>query len=240
LVGASGAVAASPYLWNVTQVKSLVDATTAFHGTAPPQLSTINSLTQIANGIQLDVTFNAGTQTTDPFGAGYGLTFARVSLAGSLPAALDLSGSSGTQWKITSDKALTAQDYLKTSWTETGAANVAGPDNDGDATFPEAFSFAFWEHNNAVSAGVPLNDFNSFSDGTTNVFTSGWDKPNPQAITVGTNNVQEMGVQLAGSGITPGQPVHAIITITGVPEPATLTLAGLASLGAIGFARRRK
>jgi hypothetical protein len=237
MMGVGSAFAATPYLWHVGDVQSLSDVTLGFSG--GQSLSTINSITKIPTGIKMDVTYIVG-QNSDPFGADFGQTFARIALLGS-GTPFDFSAFSGTQWKVTSDLPITMQDFMQTGWTETGAANVAGPDNDGDATFPESFSFNFWEHNTGITPNTPTDEVDSFFDGTQSQFSGTWNKPNPQNL-VGANNIQQYGVQIGlFSGISFGTHVHGTITIEGVhvPEPGTLTLAGLAAVGMIGFARRR-
>ena len=74
VVSASSSLAV-PYEWTIGQVQGLADVTPGFHGGAG-QLSTINSITPVANGIQLDVTYRIG-QDVDPFGPDYGLGFAQ-------------------------------------------------------------------------------------------------------------------------------------------------------------------
>lgn len=227
MVGASSAVAV-PNQWTAAQVQTLANVTTSFGSN---QLSTINSITPIPNGIELNVTFKVG-QNTDPFGPDFGATFARVSLQGGLGfPGLDLSGSTSSAFSMTTTTDVTAQSFLQTDFTENG-----GTIDDGDATPGEAFSFYFWEHNDNVATGGPTAvdfDFSSASE------FGAWDKPNPTAVQ-GTNAIRAWGVQIGKfSGITFGQPVTAIIRIEGVPEPASAMLLGFATFGLFGFARRR-
>ena len=140
--------------------------TAAFHGGAG-QLSTINSITQIPRGIELNVTYRIG-QEADPFGANYGLGFARVSLQGGLSTGLNIGSFTSSDLQITTTTDITAQSFVQTDFTEGGSVN------DGDATPGEAFSFLFWEHNDGVTVGRRPNhvDFD-FASGTE--FDGNWD-----------------------------------------------------------------
>jgi hypothetical protein len=210
----------------------LADVTAGFHGGAG-QLSTVNSITPIPRGIELNVTYRVG-QEADPFGPNYGLGFARVSLQGSLGPGQDLSAFTSSALNITTTTDITAQSFVQTDFTENGTTI-----NDGDATPGEAFSFLFWEHNDDVAAagGQTTVDFD-FASGTE--FDGNWGVASPQAVQ-GTNTVRQWGLQLAKfSGMTVGQPVNATIRITSlVPEPSTVALIASAALGLVGFSRRR-
>jgi PEP-CTERM motif-containing protein len=231
MVGANRAHAV-PYHWGPGQIKNLANVTAAFHGGAG-QLSTINSITQIPRGIELNVTYRIG-QEADPFGANYGLGFARVSLQGGLGTGLNIGSSTSSDLRITTTTDITAQSFVQTDFTENGTTI-----NDGDANTSEAFSFLFWEHNDGVtSAGGPtVVDFD-FASGTE--FSGDWGLANPQAVQ-GTNTVRAWGLQLAKfSGVVIGQPITATIRIESlVPEPTTVALVSLAVLGLAGFGRRR-
>ncbi|HEY3394503.1 MAG TPA: hypothetical protein VGK58_17455 [Lacipirellulaceae bacterium] len=223
---------AVPYEWLVNQIQGLADVTPGFHGGAG-QLSTINSITPIPNGVELAVTYRIG-QETDPFGANYGLGFARVSLQGQLGfPGLDLSANTSSSFKVTTTTDVTAQSFLQTDFTENGTTI-----DDGDATTGESFSFLFWEHNDGVTIGGPTDVDFDFSSGTE--FSGDWGLANPQAVQ-GTNAIRAWGVQLAKfSGMTIGEPVNATIRIEGVvPEPCTALLAVLAAAGLVGVTRRR-
>jgi hypothetical protein len=232
LVGASSALAA-PYEWIIGQVQQLVDVTPGFHGGAG-QLSTINSITPIPNGISLDVTYRIG-QETDPFGPNYGLGFARVSLQDGLGfPGFDLSAFTSSAFQVTTTVPITAQSFIQTDFTENGTTI-----DDGDATPNESFSFLFWEHNDGLAAGGPTNVDLDFSSGTE--FDGNWNVASPQAIK-GTNAIRAWGVQFAsGVAMAVGQPVNATIRIEGViPEPTAALLAGIAVLGLAGFVRRSR
>ena len=230
-IAAAGPAQAVPYEWTAAQIQGLADVTPGFHGGAG-QLSTINSITPIPNGVELDVTYRIG-QEADPFGADYGLGFARVSLQGGLGfPGLDLSAFTSSSFKVTTATDITAQSFLQTDFTENGTTI-----DDGDATPDEAFSFLFWEHNDDVATGGPTDVDFDFASGTE--FDGNWGLANPQLVQ-GTNAVRAWGVQLAKfSGMAIGQPVNATIRIEGViPEPSCAIMAGFAALGLFGFARR--
>ena len=228
----AGTALAVPYEWTIGQIQGLVDVTPGFHGGAG-QLSTINTITPIPNGIELDVTYRIG-QETDPFGADYGLGFARVSLQGGLGfPGLDLSAFTSSSFKVTTTTDITAQSFLQTDFTENGTTI-----DDGDANPGEAFSFLFWEHNDGVGTGGPTDVDFDFASGTE--FSGDWGLANPQQVQ-GTDAIRAWGVQLAKfSGMAIGQPIDATIRIEGViPEPSCAMLAALGAFGWFGFARRR-
>ncbi len=222
---------AVPYHWGPGQIKNLANVTAAFHGGAG-QLSTINSITQIPRGIELNVTYRIG-QEADPFGANYGLGFARVSLQGGLSTGLNIGSFTSSDLRITTSTDITAQSFVQTDFTEAGSVS------DGDATPGETFSFLFWEHNDGVTAaGGPTTVDFDFASGTE--FDGNWGLASPQAVQ-GTSTVRSWGLQLAKfSGVVIGQPVTATIRIESfVPEPATAALVGLAVLGLVSFGRHR-
>jgi hypothetical protein len=233
MVTASSALAVN-YNWTVGQVQGLADVTAPFHSGGAPQLSTIDSLTLIPNGMELKVTWKIG-QEADPFGANYGRGFARVSLQGGLGSGIDLSAFTGTSVQMLTTHNLTHQGFVQTDFTENGTTI-----DDGDATPGEVFSFNFWENNFGVAApgGNAIYDFSNTSQ-----FNGSWNKPNPQAVQ-GTNAVRQWGMQLADftGDLTVGQGVSATIDLIGtpVPEPTSAVLAGLAAVGLVGLARRRR
>jgi hypothetical protein len=227
----ASAVLAVPYQWGPGQIQGLADVTPGFHGGAG-QLSTIDSITPIPNGVELRVTYRIG-QDADPFAPNYGLTFARVSLQGGLGfPGLDLSGFTSSRLTITSSTDITAQSFLQTDFTENGTTI-----NDGDANAAESFSFLFWEHNDGVGMGSPTDVDFDFTSGTE--LSGDWGLANPQPVQ-GTNAIRAWGLQLAKfSGMVVGQPVQATIRLEGIPEPTSAMLAGFAALALTGFARRR-
>jgi hypothetical protein len=230
-VTSASAALAVPYNWGPGQVQGLANVTAAFHGGAG-QLSTINSITNIPRGIELNVTYRIG-QESDPFGANYGLGFARVSLSGGLGAGQNLSAFTSSAVRVTTTTDVTAQSFVQTDFTESATVN------DGDANPSESFSFLFWEHNDGVTAaGGPTTVDLDFASGTE--FDGNWGTANPQAIR-GTGTVRAWGMQLAKfSGMTIGTPVNATIRIESlVPEPTSVGLACFAALGMLGVARRR-
>jgi hypothetical protein len=229
----TGTALAVPYEWTISQIQGLVDVTDGFHGGAG-QLSTINSITNIPSGIELDVTYRIG-QEADPFGPNYGLGFARVSLQGQLGLpGLDMGAATSSSLKITTTTDGTVQSFLQTDFTENGTTI-----DDGDANPGEAFSFLFWEHSDALVAGGPTDVDFDFTNGTE--FSGDWGLSNPQQVQ-GTNAVRAWGLQLARfSGMTIDQPINATIRIEGVvPEPPSVLLAGLAAMALAYSARRRR
>lgn len=203
---------ADPYVWLSDQIQDLTDVTAAFHGGAG-QLSTIDSITVIPLGIELEVTFRIG-QDVDPGAPNYGLGFARVSLQGQLGSpGLDLGAFTSSSFSVTTTTDdLTVQSFLETDFVEDGGAI-----DDGDLTPGEAFSFLFWEHIDAVAIGGPTDVDFDFSQGSE--FDGNWNLSNPQAVQ-GTDAIRAWGLQLARfSGMTIGEPVSATIRIEGVPTP---------------------
>lgn len=221
---------AGPYEWTGSQIQGLGDVTPQFHGGAG-QLSTIDSISPIPNGIELEVTFRIG-QDSDPFAPDYGLSFARVSLQGAL-AALDLSAYSSSSLKVTTTTDITVQSFLLTNFEENGTTI-----DDGDANPLETFNQLFWEHVDNVAAPVQTDVDFDFSNATE--FDGNWNLSNPQSVQ-GTDSIDFWGVQLAKfSGMAIGAPVNATVTIVGViPEPASASFVCLAALGLVGFHRRR-
>jgi PEP-CTERM motif len=223
--------AMAQYRWTPQQIQGLGDVTTAFGG---DQLSTINSITSIPLGIELNVTFRVG-QNSDPFAPDFGATFARVSLAGGLGfPGLDLSAFNSSAVVIESTVDFTLQSFLQTDFTEDGGAV-----DDGDANPGESFSFLFWENNSGVSAPGPVDGVMDFSMGTE--FDGNWGLANPQQVQ-GLANVRQWGMQLGLFNNPPalGQPMTAIVRIYNVPEPTTLVMVGLSFIGTCVLGRRRK
>jgi hypothetical protein len=228
----AGQQVSAQYRWTPAQIQGLADVTAGFHGGAG-QLSTINSITNIPGGIELDVTYAIG-QEADPFAPNYGLGFARVSLAGGLGfPGLDASAFSSSAFAVTTTTDLTTQSFLQTDFTEDGGAI-----DDGDATPDESFSFLFWEHNDGVATGGPTDVDFDFSMGTE--FDGNWNLASPQQVQ-GTDAIRQWGVQLAKfSGMAIGQPVNATIQITSlIPEPTSMTLLCLVALGLAAVRRQR-
>ena len=82
-----------------SQIRTLADQTAAFSGNA--QLSTVDSIINIVNGIEIHATFRIGAGISDPFDPNYGQNFARISLQ-SLPFPhLDWSAFDGMKLTIT-------------------------------------------------------------------------------------------------------------------------------------------
>lgn len=218
------------YFWTPQQIQGLGDVTAAFGG---DQLSTINSITAIPGGIELDVTFRIG-QNSDPFAPSFGATFARVSLAGGLGfPGLDISAFDSSSVVIESTVDFTLQSFLQTDFTEDGGAI-----DDGDANPGESFSFLFWEHNSSVSAPGPVDGVMDFSMATE--FDGNWNVVSPQQIQ-GLANVRQWGMQFGLFSNPPvlGQPVEATIRLSNVPEPSTIALASLVIGWASTLQRRR-
>ncbi len=232
VIGGASTAIADPYGWTPAQIQDLLDVTAAFHGGAG-QLSTIDSITPIPNGLELGVTFRIG-QEADPFGANYGLSFARVSLSGGLGfPGLNLGSFTGSSLMITTTTDLTIQSFLQTDFTENGSTI-----DDGDANPGEVFSLLFWEHNDGVAAGGPTDVEFDFLLGTE--FDGNWNASNPQPVQ-GTDAIRQWGLQLAKfSGMSIGEPVQATIQIEGIPEPSAGVLASLSAAALLGLRRRRR
>jgi hypothetical protein len=222
---------AQNYQWTPSQIQGLGDVTLAFGSN---QLSTINSITPIPGGIELDVTFRVG-QDSSSFDPNFGATFARVSLQGVLGfPGLNIAGSTGGVVSIESTVDLTLQSFVQTDFTEDGGAI-----DDGDANPGESFSFLFWEHNSSIASPGPVDGVMDFQSATE--FSGDWGVANPQPVQ-GLDAVRQWGVQLAMFDNPPviGQPINATIRITStIPEPTTFMLAGASMVG-LAMSRRRR
>lgn len=207
------AVQAAPALPSASELQLLVDRTGPDSGNT--QLSTIDSFTNLPNGVQLNVTFRVGVGTADPFDPNYGQNFARLTLARFIPAPLDWSAFTGLQFTVEHSLGGFIQPYLKTG---------AG--------------FQFYEPTGGgtgIGANSPTPVLLDFAGART--FSPAFTDP---VVVANTNNVREWGIQIGAGGITVGNPVQATIRITNVPEPATMGIAGVALLGIGAIRRRRK
>ncbi len=111
---AGSVLAQNYYPFSVDQIHSLADVTATFN---PHPLSTVDAIHQTTDGDHLDVTFRVG-QNSDPFGANFGDTFARISLNDNFTSiqpdnGLNLNAYDGVKWCLMSDVPLHAQPFIQ-------------------------------------------------------------------------------------------------------------------------------
>jgi hypothetical protein len=226
MVSASSALAGSvnPFSPSTADIQSLSDQTAGFSNSQ--QLSTIDAIHVAPNGIHLDITWRVG-QNSDPFGANFGQTFARVSLATYTNGEDSGQGRllnppyDGIKWCLMSDHDSFTQPFLQTApnWTfyepSTGGTGIPG-----DMSLQMSV--------------LAFDDARNFS---------GLTPPNiVQPDGNGQIRANAFGIQLGGpGGLVVGQPVVGHVWITNwVPEPSTVTLSVLGAVGLLGMARRRR
>lgn len=193
------------------QIQAMADQTGAFSGNA--QLSTVNSITNIARGIKVDATFRVGVGTSDPFDPNFGQNFARISLQALPFPHLDWSSNDGLKLTIThSTGSAFIQPFIQTG---------------GSFLYHEPSTGGFGLGTTAPTDIVA--DFNSLR--IFSPFTS------PVAL-ADANDVGGWGVQIITNGVSVGNPVDVSICIECIPEPATLSMIGMC-VAAMGFVRRR-
>jgi hypothetical protein len=202
------------------QIQALTDQTTGFHSSGT-QYSVINSITPIPGGIELDVSFAYGQNTSsfDPFP---GIPFARVSLQG-FPGGLDLTANSGIDWVVSaSAPGVTAQTFLQTApnWTfyeGNPSQSLVGDGSDEDVAL--SFSSA-----NNFSGILPAGIVHTDVDGK--ILANAW-------------GIQ-FGMFDLSSQVGLGQPFDVTIQITSaIPEPSCLVLVGASIVGLAASRRRR-
>lgn len=213
---------AAPYLATEADIQSLGDVTAGFHN--PAQLSTIDSITDIPGGIQLDITWRVG-QSGDPFGDFFGTNFARVSLAqytnnesGGLGRLLG-PAFDGIQWSISSNQSSFVRPFIQPAPNWTFYESASGTTIPGD-----------------LSVQTIVMNFNSAVN-YSNILPNTIVHPDVN----GEIRANAIGIQFGGpGGLVPGGPgVAGRIIITGVvPEPNTAML--LMMGGLVGLARRRR
>lgn len=213
-------VHAQNYQPTPAQIQALTDQTTGFHG-GGTQYSVINSITPIPGGIELDVSFAYGQNTSsfDPFP---GIPFARVSLEG-YPGGLDLTDNSGIEWNVSaSAPGVTVQTFVKTApnWTFYEGAPSQSLVGDGSA---EDVALSFSSANNfagIMPAGIVHSDVNG------DILANGWG--------------MQLGMFGLNSQVGLGEKFDVTIQITSaIPEPSCLVLVG-ASIVGIAASRRRR
>lgn len=224
-VGANCARASTlPYSPTVADIQSLGDQTSGF--SSGQQLSTIDAIHVAPDGIHLDITWRVG-QNSDPFGANYGQTFARVSLATYTNGEDSGQGRllnppyDGIKWCLMSDHNSFVQPFIQTApnWTFYEPAG-GGNGIAGDMSLQMSL--------------LDFNDARNFSGLT------------PANIVHPDGNGQiranAFGIQLGGpSGLVPGQPVVGHVWITQwVPEPSSALLLIVGAAGVFLRARQRK
>ncbi|QDV74071.1 PEP-CTERM sorting domain-containing protein [Botrimarina mediterranea] len=200
------------------EIQALTDATAGFHNAT--QYSVINSITSIPGGIELDVSFAYGQDTSsfDPFP---GTAFARVSLQG-FPGGLDLTANSGVEWVVSaSEPGVTAQTYLQTApdWTFYEGSPSQPLLGDGSA---ESVIMSLSSANN-FSGILPAGIVHTDVDG--NILANAWGL--------------QFGMFDLNSQVGLGEPLDVTIQITtAVPEPSCLVLVGASLVGVVTMRRR--
>lgn len=222
IVALAALTAANSHAQNYTPtpaaIQALGDATSGFHSST--QYSVINSITPIPGGIELDVSFAYGQDTSsfDPFP---GTAFARVSLQG-FPGGLDLTSSSGIEWIVSaSAPGVTAQTFIQTAPDWTFYETASAPTLVGDGN-PESVVLSFSNANN-FSGVTPEGIVHTDADGK--ILANAWGL--------------QFGMFDLSSQVGLGQPFDVTIQITSaIPEPSCLVLVG-ASLIGLAAPRRR-
>ena len=221
--GSALAVAVNPYNVPLADIQTLADNTSGFSGGA--QLSTIDAIHIIPNGITLDVTWRIG-QNTDSFSPNYGETFARVVLGkymnseDSGQGRLIFPGNDGVQWNISSDTPLGTQPYIQTAPSFTYYQPPSLLSIPGTST--------------TTTSTLSFDDARNFAGVTPNTIVH-------QDVN-GQIRSDALGLQFYPSiGLTLGQPVSGHITITAaVPEPSSVMLLFAGVAGVVAKSRRRR
>jgi hypothetical protein len=223
LAGVTSALAAAvhPFPPSVGDIQALSDNTSGF--SSGNQLSTIDAIHTTPTGILLDVTWRVG-QNSDPFGANFGETFARVvatrytNSEDSNQGRLLSPPYDGIKWVIKSDQPIGGQPYIQTApdWTYYQPPNlISVPGTQTDTAVTLSF-----------------DDARNFAGKTPNTIV------HPDAN--GQIRSNSMGLQFyAGFALTPGQPVPGHIWIsTAVPEPNTAVLLIFGTVTLVGRSRK--
>lgn len=202
------------------EIQGLGDVTAGFH--SPEQRSTINSITNIPGGVELDVTFRIGNGDCDPlFGCGPGQPFAdfsRVSTSaffnGQNPRQ-DFASFDGFSVTVESSvEDVFVQPFIQTSPDWTFYEQSDGGDTIPAAT-PTSVALDFSDAQN-FSGLLPANEVHEDANGRILANALGY-----QFLYNGT--------LVFGDTDTPDTAVNATIRITGtgIPEPATGLLIAL-------------
>jgi len=201
-------------------IQALGDVTAAFHSSGT-QYSVINSITPIAGGVELDISFAYGQNTSsfDPFP---GINFARVSLQG-FPGGLDLTPNSGIDWKVSaSAPGVTVQTFIQTAPNWTFYETASAPTLVGDGNF-EDVALSFSNANNfsgILPAGIVHTDVGG------KILANAWGL--------------QFGMFGLSSQVALGQPFDVTVRITSaIPEPSCLVLVGASIVGLAASRRRR-
>jgi PEP-CTERM motif-containing protein len=217
------AVSVNPYSVPLADIQTLADNTSGFSGGL--QLSTIDAIHTLSNGISLDVTWRVG-QNTDSFSPNYGETFGRVVLGkymnneDSGQGRLIFPGNDGIKWNISSDTPLSSQPYIQT-----------------------APSFVYYQPPSTIAIpGTSTTTTSTLSFDNANNFNGILPNTIVHQDANGQIRADALGLQFYPSiALTPGTPVTGHITLTAsVPEPTSVMLlfAGVAGIAA-KFRRRR-
>lgn len=216
----SAQAAVNPFSPSTADIQALSNNTGGF--SSNNQLSTIDAIHIVPDGIHLDVTWRVG-QNSDPFGANFGETFSRVVLSGYQNSEDGGLGRllnppyDGIKWCISSDVPIGGQPYIQTppNWTYYQPPNLIPVP--GDMT------------NTMVT--LSFDDARNFAGVTPNTIV------HPDAN--GQIRSNSFGLQLyAQIALAPGQPVPGHIWITHwIPEPSSALLLLIGAFAAMGRVR---
>jgi PEP-CTERM motif len=210
----------NPYKPTVAQIQASIDRTGDFSGNAQASTETHSN---IASGISVNADWFTGGSGL--FGGTANEGFTRLVLVQRYPGDTgdgdggDLGAFDGVSWIFTSDIAISVKPYTQTY-----------------------NGFTFYE-GTQPTAGCGAGTICVPGGNVPTVVQIDWNTANPggSVAAADRDNVFEHGFQIYGPSPAQDSGTHitSVFTITQVPEPTTLALAGIGSLAMVAIARRR-
>ena len=211
----------NPFTPDAANIQAMIDRTSDFSGGNQASSETHSN---IPGGIKLNVDWYTGASA-------FNESFTRIVMThqyatgccGNAGLRGDLSAYDGVKWILTSDQPLTVKPY-----TQTGT------------------SFSFYEGAQPGPGGA--GTISVPGDGLPHVVQIDWNQVSGSGqIPLGPGpstrqDIFEHGFQIFMNASPPqdtGIHIPGMVTITAVPEPASLALASVATLGLVGLVRRR-